>query len=263
MKGGLIQLVLPGRAVMLGALLICHTASAAEFSNVLARAAESEKKSDLEAAVKLLSTAESLASSNSPELCVLSRSFCDLMYLTSSAPEKKELLLRAQRCAERAIQLNADNATAHASLAVCLAQGCSFANIKEQLALSRQFKDEAEKALALDPRQDIAYYLLGRWNYAIANLGPLSRVYVKVIYGGLPEASNAEAIKNFQKAIELAPQRIIHHAGLATAYAAAGEKSAERMELEKCRALPPVDREDFDARREAEKRLAALRPKSR
>jgi tetratricopeptide (TPR) repeat protein len=81
---------------------------------------------------------------------------------------------------------------------------------------------------------------------------------VKIVYGGLPRASNEEAIRNFQKAIELAPERIIHHAGLALVYAATSQREMEIAELEKCRALKPSDRADADAQREAAKRLAAL-----
>jgi len=202
--------------------------------------------------------AESRAGSNAPNLCVLSRRFCDLMYLTNAAAAKKDLLQRALQCAQQAVAVAPEHATAHASLAVCFAQRCAFDNVKGRLADSRQFKLQAEKALALDPRQDIAYYLLGRWNYAIANLDLLSRAYVKAIYGGLPQASNQAAIKDFQKAIALAPNRILYRAGLAMVYAAVGKKDLEIAELEKCRALKPSDREDAEAQRDAEKRLAAL-----
>jgi Tfp pilus assembly protein PilF len=81
---------------------------------------------------------------------------------------------------------------------------------------------------------------------------------VKVVYGGLPKASNADAIANFQKAIQLAPDRILHHAGLAMAYAAAGERQLAVAEWTKCRAMKPAGLEDQEAQRDAAKKLDAL-----
>jgi tetratricopeptide (TPR) repeat protein len=173
---------------------------------------------------------------------------------------QKELVSRALTCALQAVKVNSNNATAHACAAVCYAKSCAGADIKTELAYSRLFKLEAEKTIALDPRQDIAYYLLGRWNYGVANMGMVSWAFVKVVYGGLPKASNAEAIANFKKAIALAPERIMHHAGLAMVYETTGDKKLELEELKKCCALRPVGHEDEDAQREAEKKLAALRP---
>ena len=91
-----------------------------------------------------------------------------------------------------------------------------------------------------------------------SNIGLVSRAFVRVVYGGLPEASNAEAIANFKKAIALAPDRIIHHAGLAMAYEATGDRQSEIAELKKCRDLKPTGLEDEDAQRDAIKKLAAL-----
>jgi tetratricopeptide (TPR) repeat protein len=224
----------------------------------LTRAGLAEKHGDIPAATEIYSEAESFAISNAANLCVLSWRFCDLMRLTNSESAKINLLKRALNCAQQAVNADPSNATAHASLAVCYAKNCAFADIKGELVYSRLFKLEAEKTIALDPKQDIAYYLLGRWNYGIANVGLVSRTFVKVVYGGLPKASNEDAITNFQKAIELAPERIIHHAGLAMAYEAIGDKKSEITELKKCRTLKPTDAEDKDAQREAEKKLTSL-----
>jgi len=244
-----------------GLLFAGHLAAEdSSFSNSLAQAARAEKRGDVPEAIKIYAAAEPLAASNVVQLCALTRSYCDLMYLTNSTAGQKGLAERALACALEAVKAGPTNATAHACLAVCYAKSCAFAGIKTELAYSRLFKTEAEKTIALDPRQDIAYYLLGRWHYGIANVGRLSRMFVKVVYGGLPDASNAAAIKNFQTAIALAPNRIIHHAGLAAVYEATGEKKPALAELKKCCALKPVDHEDVEAQREAEKKLAALQP---
>jgi tetratricopeptide (TPR) repeat protein len=229
------------------------------FSNSLAQAALAEKRGDMPTAIRLFTEAERRESANAAGLCLLARRYCDLTYLTNSTATHKELVGRALACALQAVKVDSNNATAHACVAVCYAKSCADADIKTRLAYSRRFKLEAEKTIALDPTQDVAYYLLGRWHYGVANMGLVSWALVKVVYGGMPEASNAEAIANFKKAIALAPNRIMHHAGLAMVYDATGEMKLEIAELEKCRALKPTVPEDQDAQRDAEKKLAELR----
>jgi Tfp pilus assembly protein PilF len=178
--------------------------------------------------------------------------------LTNSTAVQKDWVARALACSQKAVEDDPQNAVAHASLAVCYAKSCAFADVKTELADSHLFKLEAEKAIALDPKQDVAYYLLGRWNYGIASAGFFARSYVKIIYGGLPWASFQDAVANFKKAVELAPNRILNHAGLAMAYEATGNTKLEIAELEKCCALKPLGPEDLDARRDAQNKLAML-----
>jgi tetratricopeptide (TPR) repeat protein len=235
----------------------CH-AGDSSFTNALAQSAMAAQHDGMTAALPILVQAEKAESTNSPNLCALARRYCDLMYLTPSTTLQRELADRALECSLQAVRADSNNPTAHACLAVCYAKNCPFSDTKTKLTYSRLFKIEAEKTIALDPTQDIAYYLLGRWNYSIANIGLVSRAFVKVVYGGLPKASNEEAVEDFKKAIQLAPGRIIHHQGLAMAYEALGRGQLEVMELKKCRALKPAGLEDQDAQREAEKTLAAL-----
>ena len=67
---------------------------------------------------------------------------------------------------------------------------------------------------------------------------------------------NAEAVQDFQKAIALAPGRIIHHFELARVYAATGLPQLAREEWEICARLSPIDADDADAQAEARQHLA-------
>ena len=233
-------------------------AGSEDFTNELARAQIAANHGDVAAAVTIYGTARRAGWSNCASLCVLARRYCDLMYLTNPVPARKDLLARALDCSLQAVTVDPSNGLAHACAAVCYAKECGFADLKAQLNFARLFKAESEQAIALDPKQDIAYYLLGRWNYELANVGLLSRAYVKVIYGGLPRASNAAAIANFKKAVELAPDRIMNHSGLAMVYATTGQTDLEVAELKKCLATKPLNLEDRDSQVDAAKKLAAL-----
>ncbi len=225
------------------------------FTNSLRAAAGAEKSGDVARAAAIYDATRPMVTSNAANLCVLSRHYCDLASLTDSTAVQKNLVARALECAQKAALLVPTNATAHTSIAVCYAKSCALTDIKTELAYSRLFKQEAEKAIALDPKQNVAYYLLGRWNYGIANVGLFSRAYVKVIYGGLPNASYQNAVAYFKKACDLAPNRILYHSGLAMAYDALGEKKLEFAELRICCALKPSSPEDLDAQRDAERQL--------
>jgi tetratricopeptide (TPR) repeat protein len=242
-----------GRVVFV--LLFSVTARAEDFTNVLARAVLAEQRDDLSAAVMIYRQVEPLEASNAVNLCRLSRAYCDLMYLNRSTAVQTNLLGHALACALKAVRLDPQDALAHVCVAVCYAKNCSFVSIKARVADSRLFKNEAEVALRLDPRQDVAYYLLGRWEYAIANLNFVSRGFVKIAYGGLPAASNEQAIACLKTAIRLAPRCILYRADLAKVYKTVGQEQLAQQELAECVRLKPLDRDDADAQKEAVKML--------
>jgi tetratricopeptide (TPR) repeat protein len=225
------------------------------FTNLLTQGEHAEKNGCLITAGQFYSRAEQLGFSNAGDLCALTKKYCDLMYLADSEVAKKNLLEQAMDCARQAEKIDPTNSTAHACMAVCYAKECAFANIKTEVGCSRLIKKEAEVAISLNPKEDVAYYLLGRWNYGVANMGLASRAYVRVIYGGLPSASNEEAIKDFKQAIGLAPGHAIYYTGLANVYEATGQKNLALSELRKCASLTPLDRDDRDACQDAIKEL--------
>jgi predicted Zn-dependent protease len=129
---------------------------------------------------------------------------------------------------------------------------------KTKIAWSRLVKLHAGKALALDPANETACHVLGCWHYELANLNPVLRALARVIYGRLPDASNAEAAALFQKAIALNPRRARNHIELGRTYAAMGRTADARAMLEKGLATPSHDADDTDAKARARKALDAL-----
>ena len=245
--------------ILLALLLAVSTrAESLSLTNLLSQGEVAQKRGDAAGAFKFFSSAEPLAT-NCPDLCVMARRYCDLMHDTTSASLQKTLAEKALACSFRAVKIDPKNATAHLSVAVCYAKNFPYTNNQTKVNWSKLMKTECETGLALDPKQDIGYYLLGRWNFDVANMNFILKGLLKIVYGGLPQASNEEAIKNFKQAITLAPKRIIHHRELAKVYEATGETKLETAELEICRSLKPVDRDDDEAQKDAVKRLAAAR----
>jgi tetratricopeptide (TPR) repeat protein len=245
-----------GAFILTGLLcLLALAASADDFTNFLNQADAAVKSGNTRYALDIYQKAHAAAAGNGPELCVLCRRYSDLMHQTQFIAAQKDLLARALTCAQDAVRAEPKNPTAHVSLAVCYAKECLFADTKTSLIDSRIFKSEAEVAIHFDPKQDVAWYLLGRWNYAIANVGFFSRTYVHVVYGRLPAASNADAIAAYKTAIALAPQHILYHESLAEAYKTIGDKKSALAEWQKCLALPPLSPDDLQAKQQAAKAL--------
>jgi tetratricopeptide (TPR) repeat protein len=229
------------------------------FNNLLQQGEQAGQRGAVADAFKFYSSAEPLAWTNCAELCLLTRRYCDLMHVATSPEIQRNLAEHALSVALRAESVNATNATARLCVAVCYAKNFPYADTETKVKWSRDIKSECETAIALDPKQDVGYYLLGRWHFGVANMNIFLKGLLKIVYGGLPAASNEEAIGNFKKAIALAPNRIIHHFELAKVYQAVGKETLARVELEKCRDLKPVDLDDADAQSAAEKFLAELR----
>jgi tetratricopeptide (TPR) repeat protein len=189
------------------------------------------------------------AQSNAVEtLCTQTKQYCDEMHATTSVSEQKNLAAKALDCATRAVAADSNNATAHLCLAVAYVKNFQFVDTRTAINFSRGIKSEAETAIRLDPKNDVSYYLLGRWHYGVANMNFIYKGLVKLIYGGLPHASNELAKENFLKAIALTPNRIIHHLELAKTYHITGQNELALAELKKCAALSPTDRDDTDAK---------------
>jgi tetratricopeptide (TPR) repeat protein len=86
--------------------------------------------------------------------------------------------------------------------------------------------------------------ILAQWNLQMAFLNPFLKAFAQMIYGQFPAASREEAIAHYKKAIELAPERIVHHAEYAKALDALGDTVAAREQWTKVTELKPVWAQD-------------------
>ena len=125
-------------------------------------------------------------------------------------------------------------------LSVAIAHGrlATYSDTRTKVEFSRLIKADAERALKLDPNYAWAHHVLGRWHYEIASLGSVARWFAKLIYGGLPDASFAEAESHLQRAIELEPANLIHRLELGFVYQAEGRNGDARREFERGLNMP-------------------------
>ena len=162
------------------------------------------------------------------------------------SPERDSLYARAERLARRAVRADSSGADGHFAVAAAVGLASLTKGKKERIRRAEVVRDEALKALELNPRHDGAYHILGRWNAEIMRLSGFSRFFARSFLGAgiFKQASWEEAIADLQRAVALDPGRIYHRLELAEVYADRKQWNDAREELARLQALP--DREILD-----------------
>ena len=167
----------------------------------------------------------------------------------------------AMKYAEKAVVANADGVEGHFRKAVALGRLALFKGGKTKIELSKGVKEEIDIVKQLDPDYDLAYYVIGRWHREISNLSRILKALAKVIYGGVPEASNEKALENFNKAIELKPDFIEYRLELGRTYMMLKQWEAAREQFTKCGELPSMEEDDDEFKKEAQELLDKIKNK--
>lgn len=248
----------PGFAAAMLLFTPCGTGSFAVEPQVEALVAQGDVedgRANTRAALALFQEADKLSPNDPAILVRISKQYSDLIADAKPAGEAEKMAQTSLDYAKRAVALDPQNAKAHLSVAIGYGRMTDFTDNKTKLIYSKYTRDEAEKALELDPTDAYAYHVLGRWNYRIASLNTFMKLMAKYVYGGLPEASLDDAAKYLKKATELAPQRIIHHLELARTYKAMGKADLAAKEWETILTLHAINKEDETAQKEAREEL--------
>lgn len=209
-------------------------------------------------ALELYLAAEKLKPDNVPLMLRIARQYRHRAAEVESQEEKIRLSQVGKDYAVRAVLLAPQDPETHLSLAISNAKLVPLLGSKEKLEASRAVKSAVDKSLALDPRQDLAWHVLGAWHQRLTEIGPVKRAAAKVLYGEIPEGSSEEAVVCFQKAIKLNPNRLSHYVELGLAYAALGKNAEARECLEKGLSMPAVDAGDPESKRRAREALPKI-----
>lgn len=242
------------------ALLLTGATGAAEtVEELLQQGDVHDQKFEAVEALKLYLAAEKLERDNVDVLLRIARQYRHLMADASAKGEKLRLGRLALGYAQRAAALAPNDAEAQLSAAITYGKMLPFMGAKEQVDASPRIKRAVDKTLRLDPRNDYAWHILGRWHRVLADIGGVKRALAGAIYGGLPKGSNEEAAKCLEKAIALNPRRLMHYIELGRVYAQMGRKEEARKVINKGLAMPNVDKDDAEAKVRGREALAKLR----
>lgn len=260
---GCIRKILLGAVwlAFLSAFLMVNSARAGHpvaLEEVLRTADQLDARRDVAAAIKLLEAAQTRFPNQAEFLIRLAKQQSNLIFSAPTEREKRRLAELCLATAERAVAAEPNSARARLSVGICLAKNIPFVDNQTKVNYSRRLKEETERAVALDPRQDLAYHMLARWHREVSEVNFLLRSIAKLVYGGLPKGTLAEAQANLERAIALAPGRIIHRHQLALTLIAMGRNNEAIEQLQRCLSLEPVDADDAEAKQEAAQHLKKL-----
>jgi len=203
-----------------------------------------DAKFECDEALKFYLPAEKIDPKNVDLLVKISRQYALRM---SDLPKEADKLASGRTAltyAERAVAIAPNESDAHLSVAICLGKLTPLAGAREKIENSRKIKIAAEKSVKLNPKNDFAWHLLGRWHQSLANIGGATRALAGIIYGGLPAASHDEAVKCFQKAMALNPKRLVHVVELGRTYQMMGRDAEAKRFLEIGLTMPNKDKDD-------------------
>jgi hypothetical protein len=136
------------------------------------------------------------------------------------------------------VKFNPNDAKGHTFLAVVVGKLAMYQGGRTKVELSKEVKTEAEKAIALNATNDIAYAVLGIWNREMVQLNWFLKKFAEVIYGKFPPASMDDALKGLRQAAELEPKAVAHQTELGITLAAAGQWTEAKPIFEHAVAMP-------------------------
>jgi tetratricopeptide (TPR) repeat protein len=195
---------------------------------------------DLDAALTAFRAASQLDTNNYVVAWKFARALSDKATLSADPNQQKQLCRDAEQMARRAVALNPQDANGHTQLAVAIGKLALFEGQRRKVELSKEVKVEADTALRLNPRDDVALHVLGVWNRELAQLNWVLRAFAEFIYGAFPPASLSQSVTNLQEAVTLAPNVVAHRVELGLTLIVAGKRLEAREQLDKAMELPNV-----------------------
>lgn len=164
--------------------------------------------------------------------------------ITNSEKTRDQYFNYAKQYAASALRLNPNDAESNYVMAAAMGRMALISGPKEKVAASRDIKRYAELAIQFNPNHAGAWYILGKWNYEVANLNWAERTAANLLFGGVPEGTLDESIKDYLKAIKLDPGYILYYRDLALALDQKGFYDEEIRVLNQALALKPKTEDD-------------------
>jgi tetratricopeptide (TPR) repeat protein len=240
--------------------LVPHKAKASESAQDLIRKGDIYyDKLQPSEALKFYLPAEKLDPNNAELLVRIARQYRHLMSETGGSGEKHQLGATAVEYAQRAVALAPNDPETQLAVAISYGKLIPFLSSKEQIADSRLIKTAVDKVIALDAGNDLAWQILGRWYLNLAEVSGVKRALAQMAFGRLPHATYEDAMRCFEKAIALNPNRLMHYIQLGRTCLDMGKWDEARRFLTKGLAMPSTEKDDPETKELGRQLLAKLR----
>lgn len=154
---------------------------------------------------KIKEAIDALAMEESDSYVRRSRWTVDLSESVSDKDARLTILKGADEDAAKAIQMDDKNFAAWKAAAIVKGKMQKCVGTNEKVALTKEVKENIEKALELNPEDGASWHVLGMWHAGVSSLNFMMKAALKALFGGMPEASHEKAIECFLKADKCKP----------------------------------------------------------
>jgi len=181
----------------------------------------------------------------------------------SAKEQQRKLFTESLGYARQAVRANPNDTWGYFFVSAAQGKYVLTRSKKEQVNSSKTIKANIEKAIALDPNNDLAYHALGIWHRTMAEIGGAQRFLGGIVYGSIPKGTYEESERNLQKAISLKPDYTNHHLELGRTYLDMKKYDLAKQEFQKTLELPDTTSKCETYKKEAQAELDALKAKTK
>ena len=153
---------------------------------------------------------------------------------------QKPLYYQAVEAARACLHLDGQNSNGHTWLGAALGNIANYEGSRTKVRLCTEIRGELDRALALNPGDDVAWSILGSFYRALGNVSWLERTLANAFLGSLPKGGFAEGESALRKAIQLSPTTLRHWHELGLLYQDWGKDQLARQAFQSAQGLPVV-----------------------
>jgi len=246
--------------VLTAVATVAAAAQNADVASMLAEGDAAVARFDLNKAAAAYQGVLKIDANNYEANWKLARALADQATLSKDPTEQKRLVQQAEPVARAAVRLNPNDSKGHVYLSIAVGKLALYLGGKQKVELSNEVKKEAGEAASLNPKEDLAFHVLGVWYREMAELNWMLKKFAELLYGKFPPASLEQATVNLRQAAELAPNVVAHHVELGITLADARQWAEADKELERALAMPKAWATDDHYKTLAKQTLERVKP---
>lgn len=154
--------------------------------------------------------------------------------------EREPLYRKADEFSKKGVEADSLNADAHCWRAISVGYIAIYEGVRAKVAAANDIKRSLDRALQLDPNNDVAYSILGTFYRALGKVGWIEKQLANLLLGGLPPGGFKEAEAALNKAIALAPTVIRHRFELGLLYLDMEQPDKAKIVFSEALKYPPL-----------------------
>ena len=143
---------------------------------------------------------------------------------TSSESEQESSYRSAEKASRKCILISETNSNGHTWLAAALGNIAIYEGSKTKVRLCQEIKKELDRAIALNPKDDIAFSILGTFYRVLGNISWLERELAMAFIGKIPPGGYSDSERAFNQSTALSSKIMRHWFELGLLYQDWGKK---------------------------------------